>query len=483
MLPVAGLGAARSDAAQRPGKKAPRNIIFMVSDGMSPGVLPMAEIFSNVVRGKGTAWAALLREAATVTGLFDQASLNSCVTDSAAASSAWGSGVRICNGAVNMLPDGRPLTPIATIARERGKRVGLVTTASMTHATPAGFAAVHQKRSAEAEIAPQYMENVDVLMGGGIEFFSGELRPDKRDLIGEYRAAGYEFAADRAGLRKADRARKLLGLFSRGQVPYSVDRRRRNDERTPSLAECTRAALALLDNKSGFLLQVEGGRVDHAAHSSDAAAMLGEQIDFDDAVAVAVEFARQRGDTLVVLCSDHGNSNPGMNGIAKGFQGDAENFGRLSKVTCSFEDLGPMLGKALADKQTGGSAERVKAVIEEHYRISVTDKEAAAIAGAAAGEKGLTLNKQFDAFPGVLGQILCNYFGVGWIGKGHTTDYTISTAIGPGAGEFAGLVRNDHVFEILTGFMGSEFRNPRVSEEEARQLLSWRQPAEEIHWV
>ena len=115
----------------------------MVADGMSPGVPALADAFSHVIRAKGTHWRDLA--AADVTrGYFDMASLNSLVTDSAAASTAWGSGSRIFNWALNTLPDGRELKPIAVLA-ERGKRVGLVTT-RVSHATPAGFAACTQSR-------------------------------------------------------------------------------------------------------------------------------------------------------------------------------------------------------------------------------------------------------------------------------------------------------------------------------------------------
>ncbi len=443
----------------------------------------MAEIFSNTVRRRGTLWAELLRSPSAANGMFDQASLDSCVTDSAAAASAWGSGVRICNGSINMLPDGRPLTPIATVAQERGKRVGLITTTTLTHATPAGFAAVHKKRSAEADIAPQYVENVDVLMGGGLEFFAGIHRQDQRDLIAEYRTAGFQFVDQRSALQHAAGARKLLGIFSRGQLPYSIDRRQPPEETTPSLAECTRTALKLLENNEGFLLQVEGGRVDHAAHASDAAALLWEQMDFDDAVRVAVDYAKRRGDTLVVLCSDHGNSNPGLNSVATGYRGDDANLPRLSKVTCSFSALQKTLRQTLEAGGAQNGADRVTAVIQKCHGVTVSQREASMIAGAVTGQKELTLNKQFDSFNGVLGQTLCNHFGVGWIGKGHTTDYTISTAVGPGAGEFAGLMPNTQIFEVLSDFMGSQFRNPGMSDEEARRLLSRNFDAEEVHWV
>jgi alkaline phosphatase len=119
-----------------------RNIIYMVADGMSAGVIPLAERFSTIVRGHGTAWHDLLQRENVAKGFLDMASLNSMVTDSSAASSSWGSGSRVFNAAVNVLPDGTKLTPIGWLAADRGRKVGLVTTTTVTHATPAGFASV-----------------------------------------------------------------------------------------------------------------------------------------------------------------------------------------------------------------------------------------------------------------------------------------------------------------------------------------------------
>src|SRR5690606_14792938 len=107
------------------------------------------------------------------------------VTDSAAAASAWGSGSRIFNWAMNMLPDGRALTPIAPLAKRAGRAVGLVTTTRITHATPAGFAAAAPSRNLEDDIAPQYLDVVDVLLGGGRRHFDSAQRRDKRDLLRE----------------------------------------------------------------------------------------------------------------------------------------------------------------------------------------------------------------------------------------------------------------------------------------------------------
>ena len=135
----------------------PRNIIYMVSDGMSMGVPALADAFSRMARGVGTTWWALAERDDVTRGWFDMRSLDGLVTDSAAASSSWGSGSRVCNGSINVLPDGTRLTPLAAVARAARRRVGLVTTTTVTHATPAGFSACAVERNGEESIAEQYL--------------------------------------------------------------------------------------------------------------------------------------------------------------------------------------------------------------------------------------------------------------------------------------------------------------------------------------
>ncbi|MEY4244695.1 MAG: hypothetical protein RLZZ245_2280, partial [Verrucomicrobiota bacterium] len=137
-----------------------RGVVFMVSDGMSPGVLTLADAYSKLTRGRGTQWWELMNRPQASRGLMDTASANSMVTDSAAASTAWGGGQRVNNGAINVDPSGKPLSPIAEILKKKQVRIGLVSTATITHATPAGFAASVAKRNDEDEIAPQYLDRV-----------------------------------------------------------------------------------------------------------------------------------------------------------------------------------------------------------------------------------------------------------------------------------------------------------------------------------
>jgi alkaline phosphatase len=465
-----GLALTKLAPAQRRQRSAGRvkNIIFMVSDGMSAGVPSLADEFGKVVRGKGSFWYQLLQSPDATLGFFDMASLNSLVTDSASASSAWGSGSRIFNGQINVLPDGTRLTPIAQIVKQAGKKVGLVTTTRITHATPAGFAAVQPRRDDEDDIAPQYLNVVDVLMGGGLRHFAPNRRKDGKDLIKTYQDAGYAYWNTRDQVISNARPEKVLGLFYDSHVPYTIDHIHSDElKRTvPTLAEMTRKALQILgDAPNGFLLQVEGGRVDHAAHANDAAGIMWDQLAFDDAIEVAYEFAAKRNDTLLIITSDHGNSNPGLNGMGGEYEASNKAMAMLQHAKCSFEELPNKLRNA-------GSADEVRDILKAQLGIEINGEEANALAGAIKGNLPPIWNRQHRNLQGLMGQILSNYNGYGWVGTSHTADYTWITALGPGREEFHGLVRNTDAFYKMLKLFGLSHKNPSMTPEEARKYMS-----------
>ena len=468
-------------AAQKPGAR-PQSIIWMVADGMSPSVLPLAEQFSLRVRnGRGLVWQELLNQPRVQRGWMDMASLDSMVTDSSSASSAWGSGSRIFNGWVNVLPDGTKLTPIAQLARDKRKRIGLVTTATVTHATPAGFAAVSRNRDNEALIAEQYLKVADVVLGGGRKFFDAKTRADKRDLIGDFRADGFGYAASRDQLMKLTSS-KMLGLFSASHMPYTLDQRNSETDRAlvPTLAEMSEVALkALSGGPNGFLLQIEGGRVDHAAHANDAASLLWDQLAFDEAIEVVLRYAERHPETLIVLTSDHGNANPGLNGMGTEYRDSTKCFDRLAGVKSSFYAISPQLGASTgytmktdtaAAVVAKPAAERVQELARTHFGFELTPDEVELLRSAVSGQKRLSANKQLDSLSGLMGQVVGNHAGIGWTGSSHTSDYTLVTALGPGAERFAGMIRNTQVFPALTGLMDVKFQNPSMEPERAKQF-------------
>ncbi|MCP5532877.1 MAG: alkaline phosphatase [Akkermansiaceae bacterium] len=450
---VAGLVGTRASLADetvsRPAGKV-RGIVYMVSDGMSPGVLTLAEKWSQLARGRGTKWWELYNDRSVARGLMDTASANSMVTDSAAASSSWGGGRRVNNGSINIDPQGHDLTPFLKLLREKGGLTGLVTTATVTHATPAGFAANHADRNDEQAIAPQYLGRVDVVLGGGSGYFEAKNRKDGRDLHGEFVKAGYQHVSDRDSLLAAKSA-KLLGTFHPGHLPYSIDRD--HDAalaaKVPTLAEMATAALSrFLGSDRPFLLQVEGARIDHAAHFNDIGGLLGDQLAFDDALATVLAMTAGRDDILVVATSDHGNSNPGLNGMGSAYTESTRDFETIRRIRCSHERV---FQRWLGVKQK--NVEAFTALVEETHGFKLKPDEAQVIVDKMAGKKVLEWNHQLNKPEGIIGQIVGNHTGIGWTGTTHTTDPTLVTAVGPQAERFAGIVVNtdvnEHFREVL----------------------------------
>jgi alkaline phosphatase len=454
--------------------KKPKNIIFMVADGMSAGVPVLAESFSRLI-GKGeTHWHALARQAGTVHGFFDMASLNSLVTDSSAASSSWGSGTRITNHSINVLPNDVKLVPIAQSVKESGRKMGLVTTVTVTHATPAGFAAAVEDRNDEINIAPQYLDLVDVIMGGGLKFFDAKLRKDGRDLTGEFAKAGYSFLNTRDQVLKASPQPRILGLFDPHYLPYTVDQNNNPAllKGVPTLAEMSTLALrSLSQHPGGFLLQIEGGRVDGAAHANDPAALVWDQLAFDAAIGVVLDFVKSHSDTLVIITTDHGNSNPGLIGMGSEYAQSNACFAKLKDFRVSTalmqSDLQQIVksGKSL-------KPEDVLACVKAGTGLTLSPEECQALVETfTPGFKSKRLgNQQHNGFVGLLGEFTGNYTGIGWTGTTHTSDYAPILAIGPGAEAFSGVVLNTDAYVHLTAYMGVTHKNPSMTPEEATKF-------------
>ena len=458
LLRMMGLGAVVSPVgvgrtrAEVPAPR-PRGVVFLVSDGMSPGVFTMARDFSRLVHEKDTAWWTWYNQPGVCRGMMDNASANSLVTDSAAASSAWGGGMRVNNGSINVSPAGKPITPIAAVLKERnpGIRIGLVTTATVTHATPAGFAASVHQRGDEEKIAPQYLERVDVVLGGGSNFFRADKRRDKRDLAAEFAGAGYEVVRTRDELLQS-RSPKILGTFAAKHLPFSIDHQHSEGLRkeVPTLEEMARAALSrFLHGGEPFLLQIEGARIDHAAHLNDIGGILHDQLAFDNALAAVLAMTEEHPDILVVATSDHGNSNPGLNGMGASYGRTTECFQRIRSFKASFErTFGDW--KTSADK----SPEHLSGMIESNFGLTVRKQEAEAVMRAIDKGKADDWNHLHQNPEGIFGQIIGNHCGVGWTGTTHTSDPTIVTARGSGAERFQGLVVNTDVFGHFKELLG-----------------------------
>ncbi len=360
LLALAGCGSGDNPPAA-PAASAPKNVIFLLGDGY--GIVPMTAARIYAVGEDGELEIDKLPETAFVKTY----SLDAQVTDSAPSMAAYMTGVKTRNevlamdgdtlavapgkdattgvsNAVNNCPatgNGSAATTLLELAIAKGRATGVVSTARLTHATPAATYAHVCHRNAEYEIARQAVpggagynaalgNGVDVLLGGISQYWrpfnatsNRAGRPDGRDLVAELQTKGYTFVNDRSSFDAAPTAAgtRLIGLFdfaqSEGHMSYELDR---DPAREPSLAEMTVKAMATLArNPKGYFLMVEGGRIDHALHGTNAARALAEARAFDEAVKAAIAQARlsdpELKNTLIVVTADHDHTMV-MNGYA-----------------------------------------------------------------------------------------------------------------------------------------------------------------------
>lgn len=402
------------------------NIIFMVSDGMSIGTLTMANLLLQRKEGRQSNWMGLYEGNEVSRALMDTASASSLITDSAAASSAWGGGVRVRNGALNVSADGTHHKPILQKFKAAGKAVGCVTTVPITHATPAGFCVSNASRGDMKEIARQYLPlKFDVMMGGGRENFSPA-------LLSDYRTNGYTVVQTRGEMLDIPQT-PVLGVFSDNGLPYSLD-----GGNEPTLAEMAQTAITLLNkNKKGFVLQIEAGKVDWAAHANDAGALIYDQIAFD-AIKVAIDFAAKDKNTMVIITTDHGNSNPGL------FYGDKanENFDRLHHFKHTNEWI---LNGVTRDTSPAQLIERIEAA----QGIVITNDEATGIMQhyAHLDEKGLYNPRNLPYRQ--LANIQSNYTSIGWGAMDHSADHVELAIYGPGKELLKPFVKNTGLHHLM----------------------------------
>jgi alkaline phosphatase len=423
-------------------KKA-KNIIVVVSDGMSIGTLNMADLYLSRKTGSGSNWLQLYKDNKITRALMDMSSANSIVTDSAAASSSWGGGVRVNNSSLNIGPNGEHHVPIWQKFKKAGKMAGCVTTVPITHATPAGFCVNSKSRRTQTTIAESYLEqDFDVMMGGGDKYFSSAYREDKKDMYQEFEAKGYQIVKSRNEMMVANTNKPILGVFANDALPYAIDRINNKEltQKIPTLAEMTQTAIdSMKNNPEGFVLQVEAGKVDWAAHGNDIAGLIYDQTSHDEAIKVAIDFAEENNDTLVIITTDHGNSNPG---ILYGKKAN-DNFDAIQNYKHTNEWVLNGLSKE-------NSVSQIKERIEYANNFIVTDEEAKLILSYyknLKAEEGLYNYKHlpFKAFA----QIQKQHNSVGWHSMKHSADYVELALFGPGSNLLTPFIKNTDLHYLM----------------------------------
>jgi len=418
-----------------------RNVIVLIADGCSSEQTTLARWF------KGSA---LALDEMLVGGVKTYIN-DSVIADSAPMGTAFATGVRTSDKLISvgpkpgaLRPDLEPseslhYRPLATVlegARLRGKSTGLVATSRVTHATPAAYATHVPSRTLEEDIMEQMVyQSVDVVLGGGKDYLLPKAeqgrRADGENLIAVLKSRGYAVVEDRPALESVKSGR-VFGSFAMGPMAAEINRPRTRPQE-PTLAEMTRKAIELLSpDPDGFFLMVEGSQIDWACHANDPAHLLSDLLAFDQAVQVALEFAKGNGHTLVLAMSDHntGGMSIGNWSTSKSYSqmGIDALIGPLKKMNASAPEMwrrlcAPRDPNDVKPDQIDPQA--VQKIVEECWGVQLSLDEARQLLELA----GRHADNPHNAF----GAMICpKWTCVGFTTHGHTGGDVPLYAFGPG---------------------------------------------------
>jgi alkaline phosphatase len=322
----------------------------------------------------------------------------------------------------------RPFATLVEAARLEGLSVGLVVTSSFTHATPAGFFSHVDNRDNHESIAVQGLHaGMDVVLGGGWGYLrplaQGGLREDERDLTQQIEATGCNVVRNAEGMAAAQGV-CLWGLFAEEGMTPVVDRPRLGTGE-PTLAEMTRKAIDVLArNPHGFFLMVEGSQIDWAAHANDAGYLVRETVAFDEAVEVALDFARHDRHTLLLSTSDHSTGGLTIAGRKEKGLGAVDALLRpLRRMRCAaFRFVDRLEPDPLA-----AHPKEIQRLVREGWGLDISRGEARKIRTVMRRIKKAG-NRKY-----AFGEVLSSkYLGIDWTSHDHSGGDVPLHAFGPG---------------------------------------------------
>ncbi len=429
----------------------PKNVILFIGDGMAGPQRMIAEDFSRKI-GKGPlAMNALPYQSKTRTH-----SANAAVTDSAAAATAIACGVKTDSTMLGVTPNKMPAESCAEVAKKAGKKVGVCTTVTITHATPAGFYAHIPSRYDVKGIALD-------LVRSGFDFFAG----GGKDACAAAATNGYRIVKTRDEFLKLKPGDgKILTGFTSENLDYAIERKSASAQ--PSLAEITAKAIEVLDNPDGFFLMVEGGLIDWACHANDAAAAMREVLALDEAVRVALTFQKKSPETLVIVTGDHetGGLSVASNGTfrteclahqtmpADAFQ-DRMNELVKKNPKLAFAEVKPLVKEAFGFRFRGDAGREGDPMLltaaeeKELEKAFIHDLE---LYRHKIGENPDYTGVRRYLFGGACRGLISSKAGLSWVSNNHTGLPVLTTAQGPAAQRFSACNDNTEISKIIKSF-------------------------------
>ena len=443
-------------------------VFYFIGDGMGVNQVQGTELFQGELKGE-IGISPLCFTQFPVSTVATTFSATNGVTDSAAAGTALATGNKTKNGAIGVLKDlETPVNSVAVWAKNSGRRVGIATSVSVDHATPAAFYAHEAGRSSYYNIgADLYRAGFDFYAGS--DFVEPGNQKDKNaknlykmaDEYGYCIARGYNEYT-----KKSDKADKMILFQSkeasekdRSAIPYAIDR----TEKDLSLEDITRSAIDFLskDMSKGFFLMVEGGKIDWACHSNDAATAFREVQDFDNAIKIAYEFYKQHPDeTLIVVTADHETG-----GIVLGTGQYKLNLKALESQEMSESGFTKVLNAMRKKYKNNVPWEAVKESLEENFgfwdEIKLTEKQEERLLSVyektLKGQKAKMEKSEYaqdEALAAEAKRIISETALIGWTSGGHSAGYVPVFAIGAGAWNFSGRLDNTQIPALIAKAAG-----------------------------
>lgn len=406
----------------------PRNIIFMIGDGMGPAYTAGYRYYKDdrtTPAVEATVFDRLLVGSASTYPDDD-----TYVTDSAASATALATGTKSYNGAIGIDSAHQPLESLLKHAKRQGKDTALVVTSELNHATPASFVAHNPSRGNKDAIADHFIDLqidqrpvVDLLLGGGQRYF----QRDQRNLLREFEQRDYQSATDFSALSSLTRL-PAIGLFAPKGLPRAID-----SDTPHRLASMTRHALQLLENNknpAGFFMMIEGSQIDWCGHANDVACAMHEMDDFARSIELVEKFIEKHPDTLLVVTADH--STGGLSLAAnKRYEWNTE------RVAAQKQSLGKFTSQLTKDSD-------LEVLWAENFGYPLQPSEVARLRKLLSEESGL-----YDAVV----EISSSYSNTGWTTGGHTAVDVQVFSSGTGREHFAGFQDNTEISKKLFALM------------------------------
>lgn len=463
--------------------KAPKYIFYFIGDGMGLSQTNAAEAYLGALENKNGIKKLQLSSLPNQ-GFYTTYALNRFITGSAAAGTALATGHKTTINTISM--DGQRLVPLKTIAemaKEKGYKVGIVSSVSIDHATPATFYAHQPIRNLYYNISLDLSNSgFNYFAGGGFKHPDGDPDTSVKNSMSNFGMGASETVEEKKPntvdvaesrgytvintvkrfnkLKKGDD--KIIAIAPKlgggSALPYSIDQKNGADI---SLAEFTEKGIQLLDNSNGFFMMVEGGKIDWASHANDAATVIKEVIQFDNAVTKAMEFYQKHPkETLILVCGDHETG-----GLALGFAGSHydSSFKLLQHQNISYEAFSEKVALYKEEHLTNYKIADGLEMVKEHFGLGDASKELQLSSFEMqqlkdAFEKSMTYNSEmtkndqfyllygsYDPFTVTSCHILAHKAGIGWTSYSHTASPIPVRSIGVGSKLFTGFFDNTDI--------------------------------------